>query len=162
MILLRNSRLINFITVWTFLISLVSCEKKPVHDDLEQHWKLEQFTIQETGELIACNRLFFGITRMVTEIAEKQLSDGLQDGPALQGYGAYIARTEYREGGKVLVLRDFKVRGATSDAKVEATVEQLLPFGINNSEKTVFKVLRLSGGKLVLQSDYARLELRKF
>ena len=143
-------------------VVMVSCEKEPVYDDLEQHWRLEQFTILETNEVVSCNRLFVGITRMVTEVAEKQISDGLQDGPALQGYGAYIARTEYREDGSVLVLRDFKVRGATSDAKKDATVEQLKPFGINNPKETRFRVLELSNDRLVLESDYARLDLKKF
>ena len=144
------------------ILGLASCEKEPVHDSLEQHWRLEQFTILESQEVVSCERLFFGITRMVTEVAEKQVSDGLQDGSALKGYGAYVARTEYREGGAVLVLRDFKVRGATSDAKKDATVEQLLPFGINNQKETVFQVLELSHRSLVLESDYARLEFQKF
>ena len=153
---------IGVLMILALLLAATSCEKESVYDELEQHWRLEQFTLLAKSEVVCCNRIFFGITHMVTEMAEKQVSDGYQDGEPLKGYGAYIARTEYRNEGKVLVLRNFKVRAFTGDTKQDATVEQLLPFGINNPEVSAFKVIELSKGRLVLESEYARLELKKF
>ena len=42
-----------------------------------------------------------------------------------------------------------------------STVEDLLPFGMNGTEQR-FGVKELTSKHLVLQSDYARLEFRKF
>ena len=42
-----------------------------------------------------------------------------------------------------------------------STVENLLPFGMNGTEQR-FGVKELTSKHLVLQSDYARLEFRKF
>ncbi len=99
---------------------------------------------------------------MVTEVAEKPVSDGHQDADDQNNLGAYVARTTYRDNGQTLVLSDFKVNGYNTDTKVDATVDQLKPFGIDNPKETVFRVVENTDKRLVLESDYARLELSKF
>lgn len=79
-----------------------------------------------------------------------------------QNYGAYIGRTEYRKNETQLVLKDFKIRSITSDNKQDAPVEDLRHFGINSQEETVFDIVNCNGKTMTLESDYARLELRKF
>lgn len=135
------------------LAGLSGCQKAPINSDIEGQWILKQFTLRETDETVTCERLYYSITRMVTEVAEKQ-------GP--NGYGAYIGRTEYRNGETQLVVKDFKVRKSTSDSGEDAPVEQLRHFGINNQAETVFDVVHCNGKTMTLESDYARLELEKF
>ena len=135
------------------LTGLNGCQKAPINSDIEGQWILKQFTIRETDETVTCQRLYYSITRMVTEVAEKQ-------GP--NGYGAYIGRTEYRNDETQLVVKDFKVRQSTSDSGENAPVEKLRPFGINNQAETVFDVVHCNGKTKTLESDYARLELEKF
>lgn len=135
------------------LAGLSGCQKAPINSDIEGQWILKQFTVRETDETVTCERLYYSITRMVTEVAEKQ-------GP--NGYGAYIGRTEYRNNETQLVVKDFKVRKSTSDSGEDAPVEQLRHFGIDNQAETVFDVVHCNGKTMTLESDYARLELEKF
>lgn len=135
------------------LAGLSGCQKAPINSDIEGLWILKQFTIRETDETVTCERLYYSITRMVTEVAEKQ-------GP--NGYGAYIGRTEYRNDETQLVVKDFKVRQSTGDSGENAPVEKLRPFGIDNQAETVFEVVHCNGKTMTLESDYARLELEKF
>lgn len=130
-----------------------SCKKAPINSNVEGFWILEQFTLTETGETVKCERLYYSITRMVTEVAEKQGS---------KGYGAYIGRTEYRNNETELVVKDFKVRQSTGDNKKDAPIEMLKHFGIGNQKETVFEIVKCDGKKMTLESDYARLELTKF
>lgn len=129
------------------------CKKAPINSDVEGFWILDRFTVTETGETIECQRLYYSITRMVTEVAEKQGN---------KGYGAYIGRTEYRNDETQLVVKDFKVRQSTGDNGQNAPVEQLKHFGIDNQQETVFDIVKCDGKKMTLESNYARLELTKF
>ena len=79
----------------------------------------------------------------------------------IRGYGTYIGRFGYEDGETKVVMKDFKQRAATSDNGVDATVEDLLPFGINSTE-TTFDVVVADGDNLVLRSDYATLQLTRF
>ena len=131
------------------LAGLSGCQKAPINSDIEGQWILKQFTLRETDETVTCERLYYSITRMVTEVGEKQ-------GP--NGYGAYIGRTEYRKNETQLVVKDFKVRQSTGDSGEDAPVEKLRHFGIDNRAETVFDVFHCTGKTMTLQSDYARLE----
>ena len=135
------------------LAGLSGCQKAPINSDIEGLWILKQFTIRETDETVTCERLYYSITRMVTEVAEKQ-------GP--NGYGTYIGRTEYRNNETQLVVKDFKVRQSTGDSGEDAPVEKLRHFGIDNQVETVFNVVYCNGKTMTLESDYAWLELEKF
>ena len=135
------------------LAGLSGCQKAPINSDIEGQWILKQFTLRKTDETVTCERLYYSITRMVTEVAEKQ-------GP--NGYGAYIGRTEYRNNETQLVVKDFKVRQSTGDSGENAPVEKLRYFGIDNQVETVFNVVYCNGKTMTLESDYARLELEKF
>ena len=135
------------------MLMLGACEKAPLNSDIEGHWQLEQFTVLATNEVVPCRYLYYGITRMVTEVARKA---GDKENVS------FVARTSYGESETVLILSNFKVNGYNTDLGVNATASQLKPFGIVNPEKTSFKVLKVSQKQLVLESDYARLQLRKF
>ena len=99
-----------------------------------------------------CERIYFGITRMVVEVAERQ-------GPG--GYGAFVGRFEYKDGHKRVVMSDFKQRHQTSDNGVDATPEDMKPFGMD-AATTEFEVVVADGDNLVLRSDYATLQLTRF
>lgn len=126
--------------------------KDPIDEDIEGFWRLERFETAADGQMHECERIFFGITRMVVEVAERQ-------GP--NDYGAFVARMEYKDGRRKVVFRDFKQRANTSDNHQDATVEQLLPFGMN-ATTTEFEVVVADGDNLVLRSDYATLQLKRF
>lgn len=135
------------------MLIICSCQKAPIHANIEGFWKLESFTILETEETVVCERLYYSITRMVTEVSEKE---------GQNGYGTYIGRTEYRNNGTQLVLKDFKVRANTSDNKEDAPVEKLQHFGLGNQEENVFDIIECNRKTMTLESDYARLELKRF
>ena len=142
--------------VWMLLVLVLvasGCKKEPVNRDIEGHWKLLQFTVLESGEVVTCKRLFYGITHKITKVMEKQGEHGNR---------TYSALTEYRDNESVLVLKDFKSGIDASSNPIDTPVEKLLPFGINNQKETVFSVLESSHKRMVLESDYARLELKKF
>lgn len=146
-------RQIKFKYILLFLcLQLISCEKAPIRSDVEGFWRLERYTVLSTGETIECNRLYYSITRLVTEVSDK----------GGNGFGAYIARTGYEDSENTLVLSDFKVRGGTADNGEDAPVESLRNYGINSREETKFRIIDCNGKTMTLESDYARLELRKF
>lgn len=149
----RNLKMATMIWIMLITVSLSGCKKAPINSDVEGLWVLKEFTVTESGEKTVCKRLYYSITRMVTEVAEKQ-------GP--NGYGAYIGRTEYRDNETKLVIKDFKVRQSTGDSGKDAPVDKLRHFGINNQKETVFEIVDCNGKDMTLKSDYAELKLEKF
>ncbi len=138
--------------LYTFMlvaVCLCGCEKAPINSDVEGFWKVRKITVLSTGDVAEHNDIYYGITRMVTE---------LSGGSA----GSFISRTEYRDNETKLVLRDFKVRGGTGDTGENVKVELLQPYGINSQEETVFEIVMCNGKKMTLQSDYSKIELEKF
>lgn len=132
---------------------LTGCTKQPLNSDVEGFWVLKSFVTLSDGQSHQCRRLYYSITRMVTEVAEKGGDRNLT---------SCIARTGYNEDQSQLILTDFKIRGGTSDLRKDATVEQLMPYGIDSQELTVFDIIHCDGKNMTLQSDYARLELERF
>ena len=128
---------------------LASCEKEPINRNIEGHWRLEQFTIHETKETVTCERIFWGITRVGAKLIEKQ-------GP--HGYPSLDALVEYRNDETLFVLKDIRL----GDRKTKPTPEQMHPYGLNNASESIFRVLQSTHKEMVLESDYARLEFRKF
>ena len=128
------------------------CSKQPVDGDIEGFWRLERFVTHADGEVHQCERIFYGITRYVVEAAERQ-------GPG--GYGAFVGRFEYVGGSSRVAMKDFRHRASTSDSGRHATPEELGPFGLG-ATSTEFRVVVADGNRLVLESDYARLELVAF
>lgn len=149
---LINSSTSILLTLLFLCLQLISCEKAPIRSDVEGFWRLERYTLISTDETIECNRLYYSITRLVTEVSDK----------GGNGFGAYIARTGYEDNENTLVLSDFKVRGGTADNGEDAPVEGLRNYGINSREETKFRIIDCDGKTMTLESDYARLELRKF
>ena len=148
---MKGMKNIGWLAVCLLVMLVSGCKKAPLNDTVEQHWKLLSITTLANGKTVTCgNGLFYGITREVTMVSDKMGSKG-----------AYVARTEYRDNESTLVLRDFKVFGVT-DPAVDATVDALRPFGIINPKETIFHIAYSSHKRLVLESDYARLEFRKF
>ena len=140
-------------TIGLLLVVLFSgCAKQPINSDVEGFWYLERFTTLEDGEIHEPERIYYGITRYVVEVSEKQ-------GP--QGYGAFIGRLAYGDDGKKVIMSEFKERKTTGDNGKNATLEELKPFGIGALE-TVFDIVKADGKHLILESDYARLELSRF
>ena len=134
------------------VVLMGGCAKQPINSDVEGFWQLERFTTLADGETHEPERIYYGINRYVVEISEKQGS---------QGYGSFIGRFAYGEDGQEALMSEFKERDKTTDNGKDATVEQLKPFGIGTLE-TVFRIVKADGKRLVLESDYARLELSRF
>ena len=132
---------------------MAGCAKAPIRSDVEGFWKMRECTIISTGEELDCSNLYYSITRLVTEVSERNGS---------HGYGSYVSRTEYRDDNTKLVLKDFKVRGGTADTGEDAPVEDLRHYGIDSQEETVFEIVKCKRGKMTLRSDYAEIVLEKF
>lgn len=141
-----------------FLILLVTmisgCKKAPINDDIQGFWILREFTTLDNGVEHKCDRLYYSIGRFVTEISERQ-------GP--NNYGHYVGLTEFRNNETQIVLKSFRSKsGSAGDDGMDVPVDKLLPFGINNPEETIFEIIKCNGKSMILESDYARLELEKF
>ena len=132
---------------------MTGCEKAPVNDTIEGHWKVQELVILETEELIKCQHLYWGISHEVSMLSEKSET---------AVYNSFVARTQFLENETIIELSDFKVRAATSDAMIDATREQLLPFGIDNPDRTTFQIVKSSHDELILESEYARLKFKRF
>lgn len=136
-----------------FIILIMGgCKKAPINSDFEGMWILERFTTRADREVHNCERMYISIQLWVAELSEKQ---------GTHGYDSYIGRCIYDEEGETIIMREFYKRAATSDSGIAATVEQLNPWGINTTE-TEFRVVKADGKRLILESDYALLELKRF
>ena len=148
----RYRQIIWGIGLLLLVVLMGGCAKQPINSDVEGFWQLKRFTTLVDGETHEPERIYYGINRYVVEISEKQGS---------QGYGSFIGRFAYQEDGQEALMNEFKERDKTADNGKDATVEQLKPFGIGALE-TVFRIVKADGKRLVLESDYARLELSRF
>lgn len=149
---IKQMKLVKQIFASILIFIMAGCAKAPINSDVEGLWHLDRFEILSTGETVECERLYYSITRMVTEVSEKQGS---------HEYPSYICRTSYSDDGNTLILSDFKERSGTADNGVDAPVEGLLPYGINSQKETKFQIVRCDGRTMILESDYSRLELSK-
>lgn len=136
-----------------FVLLAISCEKAPVRSDVEGFWKLERFTVLSTGEAVECENLYYSITRYLTEVSERN---------GVNASDAYIGRTGYEDNEQTLLIKDFKIRRGVGDTGENAPLEGLRHYGINSREETKFRIIHCNGKTMTLQSDYARLELKKF
>lgn len=134
------------------VLMATGCEKRPIDGDIEGYWRLERYVTMADGQVHPCERIFYGITRYVVEVAERQ-------GPG--GYGAFVGRFEYVGGSSRVAMKDFRHRASTSDDGRRPRPGELLPFGLN-AASTEFRVVVADGSRLVLESDFARLELTAF
>ena len=149
---LKSWCILTFI-VGSVVFCLTGCEKAPVNNTIEAHWKLQKFIVNETQEIIKCEHLYLGISHEVSLFTEKNETDV---------GSSFAARTQFLNHESKIEFSDFKVREVTGDTKVDATKEQLLPFGIDNPHTTTFQVIKSSHHELIIESDYARLFMKRF
>lgn len=143
---MRN--LLFFIIVF---FTLNGCKKAPINSDIEGHWQLMEYTTNIDGTTHSCERIYYSIQLWVVEIAEKQ---GPQDLQSFQG------RYHYDKTTNKVHFTDMSTY-ATPENSRPATVEELLPYGLNNVN-TELEVLEKGRKRLVLRSDYATLYLKRF
>lgn len=126
---------------------LFSCQKEPMNGKADGHWQL--MSIETTdGTVHPCERIYYSIQLQLIDINEK----------GNKQYGNFIGRFHYDQEAEKIEVKEFRRRYHEDQL---ATVEQLLPFGMNSTE-TTFDVIKANGKTLILKSDYATLTLRSF
>lgn len=152
---LLNSSTRQLVTLSTLLLVLLvtSCEKAPIRPDVEGYWQLKSVNYLETGETVEYNGLYYSITRMLVSVSDPH---------GRYGCGQAFGRLEYQDDNNSLVFSDFYVGAGNVDTGEPAPLSSLIPYGINSREETKFRIIHCNGKTMTLQSDYARLELKKF
>lgn len=126
------------------LLGISSCDKAPINGKLDGRWQL--MTIEyEDGRVEECYRIYYSIQLHLVEISDKGGKGG-----------TFIGRFSYKD--DEVTMSDFRRRGQEEEL---ATLAELQTFGIS-LPLTHFKVEKATGEKLILKSDYARLNFRKF
>lgn len=133
---------------------LMGCDRKwPMNGPLDGQWQL--LTVETKADGQVTNRkkeqLFFRFQLellMLTDLGGN-------------GYGTYVGRITYDRKAQTVTTREMNVRKNEGDSGIPATPEQLAPFGLDSGQ-TRFRVVEANRKRLVLESDYARLTLRKF
>lgn len=121
--------------IFTLLILLISaCGKMPINGDLDGRWQIMKIEYA-SGEEETPERAYYSVALHTINLMQV-------------GVTKQTGNMEYT-GDSLFVSMPI------------STVEDLLPFGMNGTEQR-FGVKELSSKHLVLQSDYARLEFRKF
>lgn len=119
------------------LCGLTSCDKKFGYKHLDGMWQMQAITYLDSETTVQPDDMYFSFQMNIIEV--KQLGTALFNGTF-----------DYTQG----VI--------SSNLRVGETNLHLLPhFGMNAPDQN-FKVVKLTSDKLILQSDYARLELRKY
>lgn len=119
------------------LCSVTSCDEKFGYKYLDGMWQMRTITYLDDDATVHPEDMYFSFQMNIVEV--KQLGTALFNG-----------KFDYTD--EVISLK----------LGVGETNLHLLPgFGMNAPEQH-FKVVKLNSDKLILQSDYARLELRKY
>ena len=116
----------------TLIVS--SCGKMPINGDLDGRWQIMKIAYT-SGEEDTPKRAYYSVALHTINLMKVDVSN-------------QTGNMEYT-GDSLFVVMPV------------SQVEDLLPFGMNGTEQR-FGVKKLTSKHLVLQSNYARLEFRKF
>lgn len=136
-----------------FLLFVSSCEKAPIRKDVEGYWQLKSVTYLDTGETVEYNGLYYSITMMLVKVSDPY---------SRYGCGQAFGRLKYEDDNSSLVFSDFYVGAGNVDTGEPAQVENLIPYGINSRDEIKFRIVHCNGKTMTLESEYSRLELKKF
>ena len=111
-----------------------ACGKMPINGDLDGRWQIMKIEYA-SGEVETPERAYYSVSLHTINLMQV-------------GVTSQTGNMEYT-GDSLFVEMPI------------SKIENLLPFGMNGTEQR-FGVKELTSKQLVLQSDYARLEFRKF
>lgn len=134
-------------------LQLISCGKAPIREDVEGYWQLKSVTYLETGETVEYNGLYYSISRMLVKVSDPHNR---------YGCGQAFGRLKYEDDNNSLVFSDFYVGAGNVDTGEQAKVENLIPYGINSRDEVKFRIVHCNGKTMTLESEYSRLEMKKF
>ena len=134
-------------------LQLISCEKAPIREDVEGFWQLKSVTYLETGETVEYNGLYYSISMMLVKVSDPH---------GRYGCGQAFGRLKYEDDNSSLVFSDFYVGAGNVDTGEQAKVENLIPYGINSRDEVKFRIVHCNGKTMTLESEYSRLEMKKF
>ena len=118
------------------LCIMSSCTEKFGYTHLDGMWQVQ--TITKEGVAEHPEDMYFSFQMHIVEIRKL-------------GYAMFNGTFDYTDG------------TMTMEIHANENNWHLLPeFGMNAANKQVFEVEKLTNSKLILQSDYARVELRKY
>ena len=124
----------RYITAVLLVLIVSSCGKMPINGDLDGRWQIMKIAYA-SGEEENPERAYYSVALHTINLMKV-------------GVTSQTGNMEYTGDSLFVVMPISKV-------------EDLLPFGMNGTEQR-FGVKELTSKHLVLQSDYARLEFRKF
>lgn len=135
---------VKFILISICLLVVAGgCDKKPINGKMDGRWQLMTIEYND-GKIEECQRIYYSIQLYQVEISNKG------------GYGkTFMGHFSYTD---KVVMGEFRYRG---NEEVEANEQDLKVFGLNE-RITHFRIEKLSRKKMILKSDYARLNFRKF
>ena len=116
------------------LLMAGACGKMPINGDLDGRWQIMKIEYASGVEEVP-ERAYYSVALHTINLMKVDVSN-------------QTGNMEYTRDSLFVVMPISKV-------------EDLLPFGMNGTEQR-FGVKELTSNHLVLQSDYARLEFRKF
>ena len=125
----------NRYIIAVLLILIVSaCGKTPINGDLDGRWQIMKIEYA-SGEEETPERAYYSVALHTINLMQVDVT-------------SQTGNMEYTEDSLFVVMPISKI-------------EDLLPFGMNGTEQR-FGVKELTSKHLILQSDFARLEFRKF
>ena len=124
----------GYIIALLLVLIVSACGKMPINGDLDGRWQIMKIAYA-SGEEEMPERAYYSVALHTINLMKVGVSN-------------QTGNMEYTGDSLFVVMPVSKV-------------EDLLPFGMNGTEQR-FGVKELTSKHLVLQSDYARLEFRKF
>ena len=124
----------RYITAVLLVLIVSSCGKMPINGDLDGRW----------------------------QIMKIEYASGVEEAPERAYYSVALHTINLMKVSRKFQTGNMEYTGDSLFVVMPVSqVEDLLPFGMNGTEQR-FGVKELTSKYLVLQSDYARLEFRKF
>lgn len=119
------------------LCGVTSCSEKFGYTHLDGMWQVQSITYMEDASTVKTEDMYFSFQMNIIEVRKV-------------GTALFNGTFDYTDG-----VISSKLRVG------ETNLHLLSDFGMNAAEQN-FKVVKLNSDKLILQSEYARLELRKY
>lgn len=139
------------------LAVLTGCDKVPMNGELDGMWQLVQIEADGVTQEVKDEKLYLSF--------QLHLAQFTRSNPQQLGRTNYYAHFEHK--GNILRIydlfkaADYETAQDYNNRITEENISELHPWGFYDLD-TPFHVVKLTGSSMILRSDKAQLEFRKF
>ena len=135
------------------IILISSCESYQIHGDLDGFWQVTSIENKQTGEITECKGdIYYSFQRDLVLVS--YVSPNIPTGQTKKNYIAYFTHEN-----DVITMTDFRIY--IDKEATQVPLPKLEKFGLYDTFNR-FLVEKLNNNSLILNSDKARIVMKKY